>query len=59
MNTSEIQRFREFFPINDSLFNNWIRFLHEADKVKYAREIPKPDKLISDKEMIFNLIDEL
>ena len=59
MTTFEIEEHRIFFPIDDSLFKNWLLFLHEADRVKYAREIPKVDKLLSTKEMIFNLIDEL
>tara|TARA_B100000073_G_scaffold3964_1_gene3171 strand:+ start:334 stop:1197 length:864 start_codon:yes stop_codon:yes gene_type:complete len=59
MTTFEIEKYRIFFPIDDSHFENWLKFLKEADRVKYAKEIPKVDKLLSSKEMIFNLIDEL
>ncbi len=59
MTTSDIEKNRTLFPFNDSLFNSWLGFLHEADKVKYARVMPKPNKLLSRKEMIFNLVEEL
>ena len=59
MTTFEIEKYRIFFPIDDSHFESWLKFLKEADRVKYAKEIPKVDKLLYSKEMIFNLIDEL
>ena len=59
MTTYEIEKNRILFPFNDSLFDSWLGFLHEADKVKYARVLPKPNKLLSRKEIIFNLVEEL
>ena len=52
----EIEKNRILFPFNDSLFDIWLGFLNEADKVKYARVMPEPNKLLSRKEMILNLI---
>ena len=59
MTTYEIEKNRILFPFNDSLFDIWLGFLKEADKVKYARVMPEPNKLLSRKEMILNLIEEL
>ena len=59
MTTYEIEKNRILFPFNDSLFDSWLGFLHEADKVKYARVLPKANKLLSRKEIIFNLVEEL
>jgi len=59
MTTEEIHAFRSLFPMDESQFSQWIEFLNEADMVKYAREIPNPEKMSIDKEKISSLIHQL
>jgi len=59
MTTEEIHAFRSLFPMGESEFSQWIEFLNEADMVKYAREIPSPEKMSIDKQKISSLILQL
>jgi len=59
MTTEEIQEFRSLFPLGDDLFFDWTQFLTDADMVKYAREIPTPEKMFADKEKISSLIQSV
>ncbi len=59
MTTEEIQEFRPLFPLDDEQFSEWHQFLSEADMVKYARDIPTPDKMNSDMEKISSLISQI
>ena len=59
MTTEEIHGFRSLFPMDESQFSQWVQFLNEADMVKYAREIPSPEKMSGDKEKISSLIHQL
>ena len=59
MTTEEIHGFRSLFPMDESQFSQWVQFLNEADMVKYAREIPSPEKMFVDKEKISSLIHQL
>ena len=59
MTTEEIHVFRSLFPMGESQFSQWVQFLNEADMVKYAREIPSPEKMSVDKEKISSLIHQL
>ena len=59
MTTEEIHGFRSLFPMDESQFSQWVQFLNEADMVKYAREIPSPEKMSVDKEKISSLIHQL
>jgi hypothetical protein len=47
------------FPLEDGLFSDWAQFLSEADKVKYAREIPTSEKMSADKEKISSFISQV
>ena len=44
MSTEEIKTHRELFPLDDMQFTELVQFLNEADLIKYAREIPSPEK---------------
>ena len=57
MTTKEIDDSRKIFPIIDSSFSALVEFLYKADKVKYAREIPKQERMLSDKEKIESFIN--
>ncbi len=59
MTTDEIEKSRAIFPIDDSCFQDWVKFLYQADQVKYARKIPNPDQLSQDKEKMIHLIKQL
>ena len=59
MTTEEINQFRSLFPLKDEIFSDWAQFLSEADMVKYAREIPSPEKMSTDKKLIFSLISQV
>ena len=59
MSTEEINTHRELFPLDDMQFTELVQFLNEADLIKYAREIPSPQKVLLDKERINNLIQQL
>ena len=59
MSTEEIKTHRELFPLDDMQFTELVQFLNEADLIKYAREIPSPQKVLLDKERINNLIQQL
>ena len=59
MTTEEIQEFRPLFPLDDEQFSEWHQFLSEADMVKYARDIPTPDKMNSDMGKISSLISQI
>ena len=59
MTTEEINEFRSLFPLEDGLFSDWAQFLSEADKVKYAREIPTSEKMSADKEKISSFISQV
>jgi len=57
--TEEINLFRFLIPLKDEIFSDWAQFLSEADMVKYAREIPSPEKMSTDKKLIFSLISQV
>ena len=59
MTTEEIHGFKSLFPMDEFQFSQWVQFLNEADMVKYAREIPSPEKMSVDKEKISSLIHQL
>ena len=59
MTTNEIKESRLLFPVENSLFNEWIVFLSLADQVKYALELPDKAKMKSDKDKIKSIIIEL
>ena len=59
MTTEEINEFRSLFPMEDELFSEWHQFLSEADMVKYAREIPTPEKMTIDKNKIHSLLSQV
>ena len=59
MTTEEINQFRFLFPLKDEIFSEWTQFLSDADMVKYAREIPSPEKMSNDKKLISSLISQL
>ena len=59
MTTEEINQFRFLFPLKDEIFSEWAQFLSEADMVKYAREIPSPEKMYTDKKLISSLISQV
>jgi hypothetical protein len=59
MTTEEINQFRFLFPLKDEIFSEWAQFLSEADMVKYAREIPSPEKMSTDKKLISSLISQV
>jgi len=59
MNTQEIEASIDILKINKSYFSELITFLHKSDKVKYAQNIPKPEKMIEDKKKIKAMIDNI
>ena len=59
MTTEEINQFRFLIPLKDEIFSDWAQFLSEADMVKYAREIPSPEKMAIDKKLISSLISQV
>ena len=59
MTTNEIKESRLLFPVENSLFNEWIVFLSLADQVKYALELPDKARMKSDKDKIKSIIIEL
>lgn len=59
MTTEEINQFRFLFPLKDEIFSKWAQFLSDADMVKYAREIPSPEKMSNDKKLISSLISQV
>ena len=59
MTTEEINQFRFLIPLKDKIFSDWAQFLSEADMVKYAREIPSPEKMSTDKKLISSLISQV
>ena len=59
MTTEEINEFRFLIPLKDEIFSEWAQFLSEADMVKYAREIPSPEKMSNDKKLISSLISQV
>ena len=59
MNTEEIEASIDILKINKSYFSELITFLHNSDKVKYAQNIPEPEKMIEDKKKIKTLIDKI
>jgi len=59
MNTEEIEASIDILKINKSYFSELITFLHNSDKVKYAQNIPEPEKMIEDKKKIKTLIEKI
>ena len=59
MTTEEIENAFEIFQFDEQYLIQVINFLKESDKVKYAREIPNPDKMVMDKEKIQDLINSI
>jgi len=59
MTTEEINEFRFLIPLKDEIFSDWAQFLSEADMVKYARDIPSPEKMSTDKKLISSLISKV
>ncbi len=59
MTTEEIESATNIFKFDKNYLAQVIRFLKESDKVKYAREIPNPEKMARDKEKIKNIISGL
>jgi len=59
MTTEEINQFRFLIPLKDEVFSEWAQFLSDADMVKYAREIPSPEKMSTDKKLISSLISQV
>ena len=59
MTTEEINQFRFLIPLKDEIFSEWAQFLSDADMVKYAREIPSPEKMSTDKKLISSLISQV
>ena len=59
MTTEEIENAFEIFKFDEQYLIQVINFLKESDKVKYAREIPNPDKMVMDKEKIQDLINSI
>jgi len=59
MNTEENNQIRFLFTLKDEIFSEWAQFLSEADMVKYAREIPSPEKMSNDKKLISSLISQV
>ena len=59
MTTEEIENAFEIFKFDEKYLIQVINFLKESDKVKYAREIPNPDKMVMDKAKIQDLINSI
>ena len=59
MTTDQIRKSRALFPMDNTIFSDWVLFLSLADQVKYAQEIPDRDKMLNDKEKIISLIKQL
>ena len=59
MTTEEINQFRFLIPLKDEIFSDWAQFLLEADMVKYARDIPSPEKMSTDKKLISSLVSQV
>ena len=59
MTTEEIENAFEIFQFDEQYLIQVINFLKESDKVKYAREIPNPDKMVMDKDKIQDLINSI
>ena len=59
MNTDEIKKTRNIFPIDDDIFSDWLLFLNYADKVKYARELSSEKRMIEDKDKIIHIVQTL
>ena len=59
MTTQEIISSKKIFPIDDDVFSDLVQFLSEADKVKYARELPSYNTMINDKNKIISIIKNL
>ena len=59
MTTEEIIDNQDLFPWESQQFFKWSQFLEEADLVKYARDIPTPEKMTLDKEKVVSLIEHI
>ena len=59
MTTEEIIDNQDLFPWESQQFFTWSQFLEEADLVKYARDIPTPEKMTLDKEKVVSLIEHI
>ncbi|MFL2983379.1 MAG: hypothetical protein ACJZ12_03195 [Candidatus Neomarinimicrobiota bacterium] len=59
MTTEEIASSSDFININKKYFADIVKFLHKSDTVKYARNIPRMDKKIKDKEFVDNIISKI
>ena len=59
MTTDQIRKSRALFPMDNTIFSDWVLFLSLADQVKYAQEIPDKEKMLIDKEKIIFLITQL
>ena len=59
MTTKEIEENVDIFQINQNSFLEMVKFLYDADYVKYAREIPDENKMIEDKKKIELLINDI
>ena len=57
MTTEEIDENRNLFPINDKMFEDWVKSLSIADLVKYAREIPDSTQMELDHQKIISFIE--
>ncbi len=59
MTTKEIDGQKNLIPMKDEYLSNLIKFLDNADKVKYARKSPSIDTFLKDKQKIESLIRDI
>ena len=59
MTTEEIESTRHILQINEEYLKKIITILYDSDKVKYARKVPKPEKMIEDKKEVETIINHI
>jgi len=56
MTTEEIKNNRLLFPLDEIHFSKWLSMLHQADLVKYASNSISSEKMMNDKDILYQLI---
>jgi len=59
MTTEEIESTSHILQINEKYLTKIIKILNDSDKVKYARKLPKPEKMIEDKKEVEIIINHI
>ena len=59
MTTEEIESTSDILNIEEKYVTKIINILYDSDKVKYAREVPKSEKMIEDKKKIETIINHI